>query len=166
MRVPGAAHFLSAARATHAVYGSIVVLAVVTGLDEASATAREAVFAVLGAALAVALAEIYADVIGTTFGQRRPPTTAEWIEFGVDVGFGFGAALSPAIFFLLVLVDQLSLGHAFTIAEWSGVALLWLYVFAAGRAAGLALPHSLVWAIALTICGIGLVELKNLAASH
>jgi hypothetical protein len=166
MRVPGAAHFVNAARATHAVYGSIVVLAVVTGLDEASATAREAVVAIVGAAAAVGLAEIYADVIGTTFRERRAPTHAEWTEFAIDVAFGFGTALLPAAFFLLALADVLGLRDAFTIAEWSGVAVLWVYVFAAGRTAGLGLPHSLVWAIGLTVCGVGLVELKNLAGTH
>lgn len=166
MRVPGAVRFLSAAHATHAVYGSIVVLAVVTGLDEASATAREALVAVLGAAIGVAVAEVYADMIGATIREQRPPTRAEWREMAVDVAFGFGAALVPAAFFLLATVDVLGLGHAFTIAEWSGVAVIWVYVFAAARAARLRLVSSLVWAAGLTVCGVGIVELKLLGGSH
>ena len=54
-------------------------------------------------------------------------------------------------------------GHAFSIAEWTGVAVIWIYVFAATRAAGLTLVRSLLWSAALTACGIGLVELKLLA---
>ena len=163
MRVPGAVHFFTAARATHAVYGSIVVLAVVTGLDEASASAREAFWATVGAAIAVVLAEIYADMIGTTIRERRPPNRAEWQEFVIDVGFGFTAACFPAFFFLLSLLGALQLRHAFTIAEWAGVGVLSLYVLVATRAAGLGLGRALAWTGALTGCGIGLVELKKLA---
>ena len=163
MRIPGAVRFFSAARATHAVYGSIVVLAVVTGLDEASATSREALVAVVGAALAVALGEVYADVIGTTIRERRPPSRGEWEELGVDVAFGFGAAVAPAFFFVLSATGAIGLGDAFTVAEWSGVAVLWIYVFAAARAARLGLASALVWALGLTVCGIGIVELKKLA---
>jgi hypothetical protein len=163
MRIPGAGRFFTAPRATHAVYGSIVVLAVVTGLDEASASPREAFVATLGAAIGVMLAEFYADMIGTTLRQRRPPTRDEWQEFLVDVAFGFGAACFPSVFFLLAWWDVISLSTAFTIAEWGGVAVLWVYVLVAARAAGLGTVRALLWAGGLTACGIGLVELKKLA---
>jgi hypothetical protein len=162
MRVPGAARFFTAARASHAVYGSIVVLAVVTGLDEASATPREAFVATIGAAIAVVLAEIYADMIATTIHERRPPNRAEWHEFVIDVAFGFGAACIPAAFFLLALADAISLGDAFTVAEWTGVGVLWIYALVASRAAGLGIARALMWAAGLTSCGIGIVELKKL----
>jgi hypothetical protein len=163
MRIPGAVRFLTAARATHAVYGSIVVLAVVTGLDQAEASAREAFFATVGAAFAVVLAEIYADMIGTTLRHRRPPNRAEWQEFVVDVGFGFGAACFPAVFFLIAGLGWMKLNHAFSLAEWIGLGVLWVYVFAAARAAGLGAFRALIWAAGLTVCGILLVELKQFA---
>src|SRR5215471_14638446 len=100
MRIPGAVRFITAARAGHAVYGSLIVLAVVTGLDEVSASAREAFFAVLGAAIAVALSEMYADMIEATIRNKRSPDRAEYREFAVDTAFGFGAALVPSVFFL------------------------------------------------------------------
>lgn len=163
MRIPGAVRFSTAARASHAVYGSIIVLAVVTGLDEVSASAREAFVAVLGAAIAVALAEMYADMIGTTIRERRPPKRAEVHEFAIDMCFGFSAACFPAVFFLLARVGVMKLSSAFTLAEWGGVAVLWLYVLAASRAAGLGYARALLWAGVLTVCGIGLVELKKVA---
>jgi hypothetical protein len=163
MRIPGAVRFLTAARATHAVYGSIIVLAVVNGLDQAEASSREAFFATVGAAVAVVLAEIYADMIGTTLRERRPPNRAEWQEFVVDVGFGFSAACFPAVFFVIAGLGWMSLGRAFTLAEWIGVGVLWMYVLAAARAAGLGLLRALIWAAALTVCGILLVELKQFA---
>ena|SRR5436190_8040125 len=165
MRIPGAVRFITAARAGHAVYGSIIVLAVVAGLDEVSASPREAFFGVLGAAFAVALSEMYADMIGATIRERRAPNRAEYREFVVDVAFGFGAALIPAIFFVLAWLGVMKVNRAFTIAEWSGVAILFVYGFAAARAASLKVTHSLAWAVGLTICGIGLVELKK-AAGH
>jgi len=165
MRIPGAVRFVTAARAEHAVYGSIVVLAVVTGLDEVSASPREAFFGVFGAAIAVALSEMYADMLGATIRERRAPNLGEYREFAVDMGFGFGAALFPAVFFLLAWLEVMKLGHAFTVAEWSGVGILFGYALVAARAANLKLSHSLLWAAGLTIFGIGLVELKK-AAGH
>jgi len=158
-----ARHFLTAARASHAVYGSIIVLAVITGLDEASATPRESLVTIVGLAVAVALSQIYADAIGSTFRAARPLKREEWLEVSANVVFGFAAALVPAIFFVLAAVGVLSLGHAFSIAEWTGVAVIWVYVFAATRAAGLRLFQSLAWSVALTACGVGIVELKLLA---
>jgi amino acid transporter len=163
MRIPGAVRFVTAARAAHAVYGSIIVLAVLTGLDEVSATSREAFFGVLGAAIAVALSEMYADMIGATIRERRTPTRDEYREFVVDMAFGFGAALFPALFFLLAWLGVMELGNAFTVAEWSGIGILFCYGLVAARAANLRLTHSLLWAAGLTVCGIGLVELKKFA---
>jgi hypothetical protein len=163
MRVPGAVRFFTADRAGHAVYGSIIVLAVITGLDEVSASAREAFVGIVGAALAVALSEMYADMIGETIRERRPPTRAEWREFIIDMCFGFGAASFPSLFFLLAWLGVMKLSNAFVLAEWVGVGVLWLYVLVASRAAGLGFARALVWAGALTVCGIGLVELKKLA---
>ena len=165
MRIPGAVRFVTAARAGHAVYGSIIVLAFVTGLDEVSASAREAFFGVLGAAIAVALSEMYADMIGATIRERRTPSRAEYREFGVDMAFGFGAAIFPALFFLLAWLEVMALGRAFAVAEWSGVGILFGYALVATRAANMTLSHSLLWAGGLTVCGIGLVELKK-AAGH
>jgi hypothetical protein len=155
--------FLTPERATHAVYGSMIVLAVITGLDEASATARESLVTVVGIAIAVGLSQIYADVIGWTFRATRSLTRDEWLEISANVAFGFGAALVPTIFFVLALAGAISLGHAFDIAEWTGIAVIWFYVFAAARAARLTLVRALAWSVALTVCGVGLVELKLLA---
>jgi hypothetical protein len=143
----------------------MVVLAVVTGLDEASADARECLVAVVGLAIAVALAEIYADVIGSTIRRSRHPTVAEWREIAGNVAVGFGAALVPVVYFVLAEAGVLSVGHALTIAEWTGVAVIWLYVFVAARATSMSLTRSIVWSVALTACGVGLVELKA-AAGH
>jgi len=163
MRIPGAVRFFTAPRATHAVYGSIVVLAVVTGLDEASASARQAFLGSVGAALAVVLAEIYADMIGTTLREKRPPNREEWQEFTIDVAFGFGAACFPALFFLLARLDAIGLGTAFALAEWVGIGVLWVYALVASRAAGQGIIRAVFWAGIVTVCGVVLVELKKFA---
>jgi hypothetical protein len=154
-----------ASAATHAVYGSIIVVAAVTGLDEAQADARECLLAVFGVALAVALSEIYADVIGTTIKQSRHPNRHEWGEIAGNVVFGFAAAMVPAVFFVLAELGVLSLKHALTIAEWTGVGVIWLYAFVAARGTNMSLARSIVWSLTLTACGVGLVELKA-AAGH
>jgi len=158
--------FMTPARATHAVYGSMIVLAVISGLDDASATAREAFVTIIGLAIAVGLSQVYADVIGATFREKRSLLPAEWLEISANVAFGFGAALLPAVFFALADLGVISLRNAFVVAEWTGVAVIWFYVFTAGRAARLTLARALAWSVALTACGVGIVELKLLAHPH
>ena len=155
--------FLSADHATHAVYGSMIVLAVITSLDAASATARECFVAVVGLAIAVALSQLFADLVGGMYRAGRPLEGSELLHISTNVAFGFGAVLVPAAFFLLALTGRMSLHHALTAAEWTGVGVIWIYVFAAARAAGLTFTRSILWAVGLTACGIGLVELKLLA---
>jgi hypothetical protein len=138
----------------------MIVLAAITGLDEASATANECIVAVVGIAFAVGVSEIYADVVGSTFRHGRAPSGEERTEIAVDVAFGFGAAISPAVFFVLARLGAISVGHALTIAEWAGIGVLWFYVFAAARAAGLRLPRAIAWSILLTACGVVIVQLK------
>jgi hypothetical protein len=159
----GRLRFLSADHATHAVYGSMIVLAIITSLDAASATARECVVAIVGLAVAVGLSQLFSDLIGGTYRAGRMLEGSELAHIAANVAFGFGAALVPAVFFVLALAGTISLHHALTIAEWTGIGVIWIYVFAAARAAGLTLVRSVAWALALTVCGIGLVELKLLA---
>jgi hypothetical protein len=81
------------------------------------------------------------------------------------MAFGFGAALFPGFFFLLAWLEVMRLDRAFTVAEWSGVGILFGYALVATRAASMKLSHALLWAVGLTACGIALVELKQ-AAGH
>lgn len=89
-----AADDLRGERAAHAIYGSIVVLAVIVAEDGSSVTVGEAIASVTGAAVVTAMAELYADYIGATIRARRHPTESEW---KLDWIAGLGPLRSVAI---------------------------------------------------------------------
>jgi uncharacterized membrane protein YbhN (UPF0104 family) len=66
-----------AQRVSHASYGSIVVLAVILALEGRTDDPWEVLASVLGAAVATALAEIYADYLGATIRRHRRLTREE-----------------------------------------------------------------------------------------
>jgi hypothetical protein len=51
---------------------------------------------------------------------------------------------------------------AFTLAKWSGLALIGLYGFSAARLAGATMPAALLQAVAIALVGAFLIALKAL----
>jgi hypothetical protein len=149
-------------RAVHTIYGSVVVLAVIVAARGSDVTAGEAIASVVGAAVVTALAEIYADYIGATITARRHPTPRERETTIRNFGFGFLAAISPVVFFILAALGVIRLDVAFDIAVWTGVAVLGGYATVAHRLAGNALGPSLAVGLFFSAIGAFLVGLKGL----
>jgi hypothetical protein len=147
-------------RAEHAIYGTIIVLALIVAEDEASVTIGVAIATVLGAALATALAELYSDYIGAVIRDRRHRTGEEWADAARNVAAGFLMASLPVSFFVLAAVDVIEPSTAFDAAEWTGVAVLGAYAVIANRVAGLPLGRSLLVGVGFTAMGAALVMLK------
>ena len=90
----------------------------------------------LATAVAVGLAELYSEIVGTETRTRRRVSRAQLAEMADDVvAVGFGVSF-PALFFVLAALDAISLDTAFDVARWSGLGLIALYGYAAGRLAG------------------------------
>ena len=90
----------------------------------------------LGTAVAVAMAEVYSEVVGTETSTRQAvagPGLAHMLRDAVAVGFGVAF---PAVFFVLSAVGLLDVGTAFSIAKWTGLGLVGFYGFWAARLAG------------------------------
>jgi hypothetical protein len=151
-------------RARHAVYSTIVVLAVIIALQEATVGAGEALSYVLGAALATALAEIYADYIGTTIRKHRHLTSEERNTAVRSVAAGLMAALVPVAFLVLAVLDLISVQTALDAAKWTGTGALGAYAFFANRLAGFSTRRSALVGLGFTLVGAFLVLLK--AAVH
>jgi undecaprenyl pyrophosphate phosphatase UppP len=147
-------------RAAHAIYGLIVVLAVMVVEADTTITARQAIGTVIGAATITAVAELYADYIGATIRAHRHLTKPERDTEIRNIAAGFLTALLPAGFFVLALLDAISLQAAFDAAIWTGVGLLGAYAVVANRLAGLSPGRSLLIGLAFTMLGAGLVVLK------
>jgi hypothetical protein len=147
-------------RAEHAIYGTIIVLALIVAEDEAAAAVGVAIATVLGAALATALAELYSDYIGDVIRDGRHRTRQEWRDATRNVAAGFLMASLPVSFFVLAAFDVIERQAAFDAAEWSGVAVLGSYTVVANRSAGFSVARSLLVGLGFTILGAALVLLK------
>jgi hypothetical protein len=144
------------------VYGSIIGLALVVALENHPPAAWVMTVWLLGTALAVGLAEVYSEVVGAETSTRRPvtrPQVAHMTEDAAAVGFGVAC---PAVFFALSALGLLQLGTAFSVAKWTGLALIGFYGYWAARFAGAATYHALLKGGLAALIGAGLIALKAL----
>jgi hypothetical protein len=144
------------------VYGSIIGLALTVALE--SHPPKPAVMAVwlLGTALAVGLAEVYSEIVGTETSTRQPITRPQLGHMAEDAAaVGFGVAF-PAVFFLLSALGLFEVERAFSFAKWTGLGLIGFYGFWAARFAGAAWPQAMFKAALVALVGAGLILLKSL----
>jgi hypothetical protein len=153
---------LASQQVSRVIYGSIIGLALVVALQAHPPKPGVVVASILGTAVAVALAEIYSDLIGFETANRRPAAGAERVDIAKDVGaVAFGISF-PAVFFVLAAASVLDDDTAFTLAKWTGVGLIGVYGFAGGRLGGRSVPASLLQALAVALIGAALIGLKAL----
>jgi len=159
MRASITAH-LGSRQVAKVVYGSIIGLALVVALAGHPPGAAAMIVSLLGTAVAVGLAEIYSEVIGAETSNRHSVTRhqmAHMIDDAVAVAFGVGF---PAIFFLLALLSFITVDTAFTLAKWSGLALIGFYGYVASRFAGAPVHRALLRASLVALVGGGLILVK------
>jgi len=141
-------------------YGAIIGLAMIVALEDHPPSAGVVAATLLGTAVAVALAELYSDLLGTETRMRRHVREAELRHVthdtaAVALGIGF-----PVVFFVLAAAEVLDESTAFTIAKWSGVGLIAFYGLAAARLAGDGWTASVLRALAAGLIGAFLIGLK------
>ena len=144
------------------IYGAIIGLALVVSLEEHPPAAGVMAGFLLATAVAVALAEIYSDVIGTETrtharvdSVRKRSIAKESAAVACGIGF-------PAVYFVLASADVLETGTAFTLAKWSGLGLIGLYGYFGGRLSGRSVPASILHALAVGLIGGFLILFKSL----
>jgi hypothetical protein len=153
---------LGSPQVTRVVYGSIIGLALVLGLQQHPPSAGVVVGSLLATALAVALAELYSDIVGSETRERHRVAPHQLRHFGIDaVAVAFGISF-PAVFFVLAAFDAIELDTAFKLAKWSGIGLIGFYGYAAGRLAGAGHRGALVQGLAVAAIGGVLIALKAL----
>jgi hypothetical protein len=153
---------LASQQVARVVYGTIIGLAIVVGLESHPPPPGAVVATLLGTAVAVGLAELYSEVLGAATRTRRR-IERERLRTIVDevgaVAFGIGF---PAVFFALSAAGAMKAPTAFTLAKWSGLGLTSFYGFAASRLAGEGLLSALLYAAAIGAVGGFLIALKAL----
>jgi len=143
-------------------YGTIVGLALVLALQDDGYPSMEIVAFLIGTAIAISLAGVFSETISRQARQRAPLTRndrqALWRETVAELaGCGF-----PAIFFVLAALGVMPESAAFGVSKWTGVALVCMYAFLAGRLAGQSRPHAARYAASAAVVGLGVIELKAL----
>jgi hypothetical protein len=144
------------------IYGAIIGLALVLAIEPHPPSAAEAAAVLVGTAIAVGLAELYSDIVGTEARTRQAVGAAQARSLaGEALAVVFGAAF-PAVFFVLAAWDLMEVGTAFTLSKWSGFGLICLYGFLAARLSGAGIARSLAHSAALGLIGGALIALKAL----
>jgi hypothetical protein len=147
-------------QATHGIYAEIIVLAVILAL-QGKRDESDIVSTVVGALVAVLLAEAYADYIGTMIGTGRRPT---WSELRGELSLTFGsmfAVLPPVFLLMLGVTGVIGLDTGFTCAKIAGILVIGSYAYVANRRAGLSQLRSTVAGLFLLSLAAGLVLLKH-----
>lgn len=144
------------------IYGSIIGLALVVALEDHPPAPGAMAATVAGAALAVGLAEAYAEIVGAEARTRRPVHGASVRVLvleaaSVTLGAGF-----PALFFVLAAAGAIDTELAFTLSKWTGVGLIAGYGYLAARLSGSGPGGALLHAAAVGGIGGALVALKAL----
>jgi hypothetical protein len=153
---------LGSAQVSRVIYGAIIGLALVVALEDHPPEAGVMAGFILATALAVALAELYSDIIGTETRTHARVESARMRSISkeaaaVACGIGF-----PAVFFVLAATGVVELDTAFTIAKWSGLGLIGLYGYFGGRLSGRSVPASILHALAVGLIGGFLIAFKAL----
>jgi len=153
---------LGSRQVSRVIYGSIIGLALVVALEAHPPAPGVMIATLLGTAVAVALAELYSEVVGFETGERRKASVSELRRWGADSGaVAFGIAF-PGVFFVLAATGVLASEAAFTAAKWTGVGLIGLYGFAGARLSGAGVLVSVMQATGVALIGALLIALKAL----
>jgi hypothetical protein len=151
---------LGSQHVTRVVYGAIIGLAFIVAIEAHPPTAGVMAGWLLATGLAVALAEIYAEVVGIETRERHRVRRDQLGEmFGDAAAVAFGVAF-PDIFFLLSALGAMELHTAFTIAKWSGLGLIGFYGFCAAKLAGASIVRALVQGITVAAIGAAVIAFK------
>jgi hypothetical protein len=154
---------LQARAVTHAIYQTVIVLAIVVSLERHPPPDGTLLVYVIGGAIAVGLADLYAGVVGRMIRERQPVNRRMVKDDAVAILQGIAVAVAlPIVFFGLHRLGLLAVQRAFDLTEWTELVLIGLYAFVANRFAGFSVRHSLLLGAATTLIGLLLVGLKAL----
>jgi hypothetical protein len=144
------------------VYGAIIGEALIVALQAHPPSALVMAGTLLSTAFAVALAELYSEVIGH---QTRNRSRVERHHLrhlsGEMAAVAFGVAF-PCVFFFAAAAGLMDLDTAFRAAKWTGIALIGFYGFCAARLAGDRLVSAMLQAVAVMAIGAVVIAFKAL----
>jgi hypothetical protein len=151
---------LESRQVARVIYGAIIGLALVVALEAHPPAPGAVVATLLGTAVAVALAELYSELVGFETRRRREATPGERHALGADIAAVALGISFPAVFFILAAGGAMNDDNAFDWAKWTGLGIIGVYGFAGARMAGAGLIASLTKALGVALIGGLLIGLK------
>lgn len=152
-------------RAAKVIYGTIIVLVVIVTLEDHPPGALAAIGSVLGAGVAVAIAEFYSELIGLRIHEKRRLTRTEIHGIATSVSAVLFGALLPLPVLLLALFDVFTVESALALDKWILVGLLVFYGYGAATLSGTGKVWATFMALLAGTIGIAVVLIKA-ALSH
>ena len=127
------ASHLRSGQVSRVIYGAIIGLALVVALEAHPPPAGAVVATLVGTALAVALAEVYSEIVALETRGRRHARRSELRHLGADVAAVATGIAFPAVYFVLAAAGVLEQATAFDLAKWSGLGVIGVYGFVGAR---------------------------------
>jgi hypothetical protein len=153
---------LGSRQVARVVYGAIIGLALIVALEKHPPAAGTMIASLMGTAVAVGLAELYAEIVGIETSERHRIRRDQLGELRDDsLAVAFGVAF-PAVFFLLAALGAIELDTAFTLAKWTGLGLIGFYGFVAARYGGAPVSRALALGAGAAAIGAALIAFKAL----
>jgi hypothetical protein len=153
---------LGSRQVARVVYGSIIGLTLIVALEGHPPRAGVMAAWLIGTGVTVALAEVYAEVVGAETSERHRVTRPQLAHMFDDaVAVGFGVAF-PAVFFALSAFGLFELDTAFRLARWTGLGLIAFYGYWAARFAGAPRLRAMLQGAAVAAVGAAVIVLKAL----
>jgi hypothetical protein len=156
------ASHLGSTQVSRVIYGSIIGLALVVALEAHPPPPGAVIATLVGSAIAVALAELYSELVGLQVGGHRRAGRVERRHLRADIAAVTVGVAFPAVFFILAAASLFDDDTAFTAAKWSGLGLIGAYGVVGARVSGASLPASLLRGSAVALIGAFLIALKAL----
>lgn len=152
-------------RSAKIIYGTIIVLVVIVTFEGHPPTPKVAIGSVLGASIAVALAEFYSELIGKRIHEKRNLTRDDIHDIATSVSAVLIGALLPLPILLLALFGVLSIESALELDQWLLIGLLIVYGYGAAVLSGAGRLWATMFALMAGAIGIIVVLIKA-ALSH
>jgi len=143
-----------------AVYGKIVVTALIVAMESVTKTAFAAILELFFSTLALVVAHVYAHMLAEEIALRR---FGNWRDMRIHLGNALPVMAGingPTLIFLLSHLGLLSIEKAFFLAKATALAMLFIYGLLLGKATGKNAAGCLIAGLVTTILGVMVLAAK------
>lgn len=148
-------------RATKSIYGAILIFAFLIGQEHnRHDSALPLVFSTLFAAIAIVLAEIYAELLGKTIKHKKALNKKDRLELEQDSLAIISVSLWPSFIFFLSYLGLYSIQSAFILSYILLLTIIFIFSYWANRLSKYTKLKSFLIALAISAIGLFVISLK------